>query len=119
MEPFEASIVMLYFSFTTLLTIGLGDFAPRGNYGRALASIGMLGGVMAFTIIKDNFIALYEFIKEVGHPLEEREELAKFFQIIKKFNYNILDQDIKVKLESYFEYRWAWNKKWALEEKND
>ena len=70
---------MLYFSFTTLMTVGFGDYAPRGTYGRLLASFGMLGGVMAFTIIKDNFITIYEFLKDVDSPLEEREELAKFF----------------------------------------
>lgn len=106
LSPGHAAIVMFYFSFTTLMTIGLGDYAPRGIFEVALAGVGMLGGVIVLTIIKDNFIKIYNFFLEVEAPLEEREELAKFFMIIKSFNGDILDLDMKVKMERYFEHRW-------------
>jgi hypothetical protein len=61
LSPSHAAIVMFYFSFTTLMTIGLGDYAPRGVFEVALAGIGMLGGVIVLTIIKDNFITIYNF----------------------------------------------------------
>ena len=61
LTPLHASIVMFYFSFTTLMTIGLGDYAPRGIFEVALAGVGMLGGVIVLTIIKDNFITIYNF----------------------------------------------------------
>jgi hypothetical protein len=43
------------------MTIGLGDYAPRGVFEVALAGVGMLGGVIVLTIIKDNFITIYNF----------------------------------------------------------
>jgi len=39
--------------------------------------------------------------------------------IIKKFNGNILDLNIKMKMEEYFEHRWAQNKNWSIEEEQD
>ena len=77
--PYEAAIVMLYFSFTTVMTIGFGDYTPRSNYERALASFCMLTGVIAFTLIKDHFTEIYNFIVELNSSMEEREELAVFF----------------------------------------
>ena len=40
-----------YFSFTTLCTIGLGDYVPVSNEERALAVIVFLGGVSIFSYI--------------------------------------------------------------------
>ena len=110
---------MFYFSMTTLTTIGLGDFAPRGIFEVALAGLGMLGGVIVLTIIKDNFTMIYNFIVEVDAPLEEREELAKFLMIIKKFNHGILDLDMKIRIEEYFEHRWNHNKNWSIQDASD
>lgn len=79
LSPLHAAIVMFYFSFTTLMTIGLGDYCPRGIFEVAIAGVGLLVGVMVFTIIKDNFIVIYDFTRRVDAPLEERENLAVFF----------------------------------------
>jgi hypothetical protein len=56
MSPGDAVISIVYFTFTTVLTIGLGDFAFYSNYERVLGAFIMLGGVAYFTIVKDNFI---------------------------------------------------------------
>jgi len=46
----DKMILMTYFSFTTLSTVGLGDFHPRSNEERALGSIILLGGVLSTSI---------------------------------------------------------------------
>lgn len=54
-SPWEATLVMMYWAFTTLSTIGLGDYYPMSNYERMLASFGFLLGVAVFSYIMGNF----------------------------------------------------------------
>ena len=49
METSEAVLVMIYWSMTTLSTIGLGDYYPVSNYERALMCFVFLMGVAFFT----------------------------------------------------------------------
>jgi len=58
MTPTQAVISIVYFTFTTVLTVGLGDFAFYSNYERMMGSFLMLGGVAYFTVIRDNFMEI-------------------------------------------------------------
>jgi hypothetical protein len=75
----------------------------------------MLGGVAYFTIIRDNFMEIDDYLRKVAAPLEQREELDLFFSMIKKMNNGILDIHLKNRFEGYFEYRWEKNMNWGLE----
>jgi hypothetical protein len=45
----------VYFSFTTLSTVGFGDYNPRSDIERAFMSMGLLFGVIIFSVIMDKY----------------------------------------------------------------
>jgi hypothetical protein len=48
---FEITVKLVYFTFTTLSTVGFGDFNPKSNVERLIVAFGMLLGVAIFSII--------------------------------------------------------------------
>ena len=49
---------MIYYAFTTLSTVGFGDFHPKNNTERALTSMILLFGVIVFSYLTGNFLEL-------------------------------------------------------------
>ena len=49
-------IILCYFSFTSLTTVGFGDFVPRSDFERIFMAVVILGGVSMFSYIVGNFI---------------------------------------------------------------
>ena len=47
---------MLYFSFTSLTTVGFGDFHPKSNFERIFIAFGLMFGVAIFSYIMGEFI---------------------------------------------------------------
>ena len=49
-------IILTYFAFTSLSTVGFGDYAPRSNLERLVGAFMLLSGVAIFSYIMGNFI---------------------------------------------------------------
>ena len=49
-------LIGVYFAFTSLSTVGFGDYSPRGNIERAFGAFMLLFGVAIFSYIMGNFI---------------------------------------------------------------
>ena len=71
----EEMIKLNYFSFTTLSTVGFGDFEPRSNSERLYMCPGMLLGVAIFSSILGKFIEMFDKIKESNKEFEEGSSL--------------------------------------------
>ena len=54
--PKENMISVLYFSFTSLSTVGFGDFNPKSNIERFVVAFILLFGVAIFSYVMGNFI---------------------------------------------------------------
>jgi len=54
----DLTIVSMYFAFTSLSTVGFGDFTPRSDYERVLGAIMLLFGVLIFTYVMGKFIEM-------------------------------------------------------------
>jgi hypothetical protein len=78
----EEMIKINYFSFTTLSTVGFGDFNPRSNLERLYMAFGMLLGVAIFSSILGNFIDMLDTIKNFQKEFEEGNQLLCFFGLI-------------------------------------
>lgn len=50
----------MYFAFTSLSTVGFGDFNPRGDIERILCAFILLFGVAIFSYIMGNFIDILD-----------------------------------------------------------
>jgi hypothetical protein len=56
--PTENTIIGLYYTFTTLSTVGFGDFAPRSNSERQLGAFLLISGVAMFSYLMGNFLEI-------------------------------------------------------------
>jgi len=51
-------VIVTYYAFTTLSTVGFGDFHPRSDAERAICAVILLAGVAIFSYIMGNFIEI-------------------------------------------------------------
>ena len=77
---------MLYYSFTTLSTIGFGDYHPVSDEERIIVVCGLLVGVMIFSFSMGVFIQILQNFQMLHVDLDDGDELEKFFGLIKSYN---------------------------------
>ena len=105
MEPNDISTILTYFAFTTLSTVGFGDFVPRSDEERFVGAFIMLFGVMIFSTIMGGFIDLITEFKEYDKDLNDGYSLAKFFGVLKRFNGKVqINENLKKRIEDHFDY---------------
>lgn len=75
-------MILQYFSFTSLSTVGLGDYTPKSNTERIFISFSLLFGVAIFSIVMANFIEILTKFKAFDEDLEQEDELSKFFGVL-------------------------------------
>lgn len=106
-SSYEKAVIVTYFSFTTLSTVGFGDFHPRSDQERVLCAVILLVGVAIFSYIMQNFIQILLSIINLKADFDYGERLSKWFGLIKRFNSSrSISQDLKCDIEEYFDYRW-------------
>jgi hypothetical protein len=111
-------LISIYFSFTSLTTVGFGDFAPRADHERLIGAFMLLFGVLIFSYIMGKFIDMVNRVLIFNEPLEESESLTMFFSVIQHFNHNKpYNTEIKQKIEDYFVFKWAQDKNIGLKQK--
>jgi hypothetical protein len=59
-EDMRQVLVYFYFSFTSLSTVGLGDYNPRSDSERLFIAMGLLIGVAIFSYIMGEFCKMVE-----------------------------------------------------------
>ena len=80
---------MTYFAFTSLSTVGFGDYYPTNNFERLMCSLMIFLGNCLFGLIISNFNEMIFEIKNFMYENDEAENLNKFFNLIARFNYGI------------------------------
>lgn len=107
LSAFHTTIISLYFSFTSLSTVGFGDYHPKSNVERIFCSIMLVAGVMIFSYIMGNFIAMIEGYKQMKSDIEHDDSLSKFFGLLKRFNNGKeMKLSLKEDIQDYFTLRW-------------
>ena len=110
----EKAIIVIYFAFTTLSTVGFGDYFPYSEVERLVGAFLLLFGVAIFSLFMGVFIEIIDKYREVNADLEEGDKLARFFGVIKHFNGDIeIKLELKREIEDYFTYRWQNNRNQA------
>lgn len=98
----------LYWAFTTLTTVGLGDRNARSDNERLLCSFIFLFGVAIVSYIMGTFIEILHILKDIDVDIDEGSELTKFIKTLQRFNRDKpINKKFQNKLERYFDYRWA------------
>lgn len=82
MEEYDQMIILMYFSFTSLTTVGFGDFNPRSKTERLFISFGLLFGVAIFSYIMGQFIDIMSKIEAFTADNGDDDNLNKFFGVL-------------------------------------
>ena len=114
-EDLETLTIVLYFMFTTLSTVGLGDFNPKSEVERLIMTFILMIGVAAFSFIVTNLIEIVIDVQTVTSKNEDSEKLSRFLLILKNFNKNKpLPPEMVARFEKYFDYYWHNDKNYAM-----
>lgn len=70
MTPREITILVTYYMFTSLSTVGFGDYHPRSNFERVYCAMILLFGVAIFSYIMGNFIEILDQFKSYNKDLD-------------------------------------------------
>lgn len=72
----------VYFTFTTLTTIGFGDLVPKNNAEYIMSSIVMLSGVSVFSYAISRFLEVSEIFKKIEEEIGDDRLFALFFSTL-------------------------------------
>lgn len=62
---------MTYFAFTSISTVGLGDYHPRSNSERILGAIFLMSGVAVTSYVIENFTEMIQKIQSLHKSYED------------------------------------------------
>ena len=119
-ESFFNTIVLMYYSFTSLSTVGFGDYHPRSDEERAICALTLLLGVAIFSYFMGILFEIIDSFRKLNDPIDEGDELTRFFGLIRKFNNNApIDHTLKTKIEAHFDYKWINDKNQAIDDEDE
>lgn len=82
-------MVAIYFAFTTLSTVGFGDFHPKTDFERVFCVFMLIIGLNIFSVFVDSLLEQAQDLKTITFSDDSEEEhLLRFFGVLKKFNCN-------------------------------
>lgn len=111
----EISIVVTYFVFTTLSTIGFGDYVPKNDQERVFISITLLFGVAIFSSVMQLFRDIMIDFGNLDNDFDEADRLSDFFTLLRRYNYDKeINYSTKLNIENYFKFKWNTDKNNAI-----
>lgn len=84
---YDQAIIVVYFAFTSLSTVGFGDFHPINSNERLFGVVILVFGVSIFSICMNNFNEMIANIKEFNETLDDGHNLSRFFSLCENFNH--------------------------------
>ena len=82
MHPNAKAIICVYFAFTSLSTVGFGDYYPISNQERLFGAAMLLFGVAIFSYCMGKFVEIFNEIITFNASLDDGDNLHKFFGVI-------------------------------------
>jgi hypothetical protein len=81
-------LIAFYYSFTSLSTVGFGDYHPKSNAERIFCAVVLVSGVIIFSVVMGTFIEMIQVYNILNGDIDESDDLTRFFGLIKKYNNN-------------------------------
>jgi hypothetical protein len=75
-------IILTYFAFTSLTTVGFGDYVPKADEERLFIAMVLLFGVATFSYVMGNFVNILSQANIINSDIDQSEDLAKFFGLL-------------------------------------
>ena len=112
--------IMIYYMFTTLSSVGLGDFNPKSETERLIITFILLIGCTCFSYIMSQFIEIVVDLKYVMAENENSEMMSKWLKLMQNFNNNKpLPKEMTNRFEKYFAYYWYNDRNYAMVSEED
>ena len=109
-------ILGMYYTYTTLSTVGFGDLAPRSDPERMVCSFILMLGVGIFSIFLGDMTAIIESYKLINKDLDDSDILDDFFGMMEHFNGDKpIKFELKQQMRSHMLYRWNNNRNVLVE----
>ena len=119
-DTYDLTILLTYFSFTTLSTVGFGDLHPVSDEERVISAFLLLFGVAMTSYVMENLTRMIATLTNLTADFEENDKLSLFIGTLERFNEGFkLDNEFQQSLLSYFEFRWQQNKNLAISTQED
>ena len=83
MLPTQKLILLMYFAFTSLSTVGFGDFHPISEYERLFCALILLLGVSIFSYIMGEINEILTQYQHLSSDLDDGEQLTRFFGLMR------------------------------------
>ena len=107
-DPPINAIKMTYFAFTTLSSVGFGDFYPKNTEERILMIIIFLFSLTVFSAILGYMQDLLALQDKLDAENGDRESLQRFLGVLVRYNNHLpLRQEFTASIEDYFDFYWA------------
>ena len=85
-DDLHINVIGMYFAFTTISTVGFGDYYPRNDRERAVWAPILLSGVAMFSYFMGFLLEMLIKVKDLDKEFNNEEELEKFFGLMQYFN---------------------------------
>ena len=89
----HVTISAVYFMFTSISSVGLGDIHPLNDIERLFCTFTLLFGVLMISVVLNVMREIYDTHKKQTQEISENnidnEKLAVFLSTMKKFNGNV------------------------------
>ena len=98
---------MTYFAFTSLSTVGFGDYYPKNSFERLVCTLIIFLGNIVFGLIISNFNEMMDEINNFMYDHDDAEKLNSFFNLLQRFNKGkMINHDLRIKIEKHFDFKW-------------
>ena len=104
-DSYDRFIKTWYFIFTTLVTVGYGDFYATNKYEMGFAIILLLAGPTWFAFMMGTAINVINSLQDLGETSHSKSELQLWLSFIES-NTEPLPTKLKEKILSHFVFMW-------------
>ena len=113
-------LLAIYYAFTSLSTVGFGDYNPKSNIERVLCAFILMFGVSIFSYIMGIFIEILGEIQKLNADLDEGDLLAQFFVLLNRYNdQKPINKEFRDKVYAFFEYKWDHDRLMAIDDETE
>lgn len=100
-------VILTYFAFTSLSTVGFGDYHPRSDLERVFCAFILLFGVAIFSYIMGIFIEMLDKYQNLCADLDDGDKLTRFLGLFTFLNDKVpIKEELRHKIEAHFDYKW-------------
>ena len=116
----RAAVMSTYFVFTSLTTVGFGDYYPHSDLERILAVVMFLFAGAIFAKALGEFGDILAEYDELKGEIEYSGDLISFMAMLEHFNNgNEMSREKRREYEDYFTYRWKNDRNAAIDDDDE